>query len=35
MFTHVLFGTYLAMFMWGGLWLREPALRAMIPLKFN
>jgi DoxX-like family len=28
--SHTLFGIYLAMFMWGGLWLRNPALRALI-----
>jgi hypothetical protein len=30
--THVLFGAYLAVFLWGGLYLREPKLRALIPL---
>lgn len=29
--THTLFGTYLALFMWGGLWLRRPELRAIFP----
>lgn len=29
--SHSLFGIYLAMFMWGGLWLRSPALRAIFP----
>jgi DoxX-like family len=33
LFSHVLFGAYLGMFMWGGLWLRNPALRATLPLK--
>ena len=28
---HTLFGIYLALFMWGGLWLRMPALRALFP----
>jgi hypothetical protein len=32
LFTHVLFGVYLALFMWGGLWLRTPALRALFPI---
>lgn len=32
LFSHVLFGVYLALFMWGGLYLREPRLRALIPL---
>jgi hypothetical protein len=27
----VLFGVYVGLFMWGGLWLRSPALRALIP----
>lgn len=31
LFTHTLFGLYLALFMWGGLWLRDPALRALFP----
>ena len=30
-FSHTFFGIYLAAFMWGGLWLRSPALRAMLP----
>lgn len=33
LFSHVLFSIYLALFMWGGLWLRSPALRAVFPLK--
>ena len=32
LFSHTLFGIYLALFMWGGLWLRSPALRAVFPL---
>ena len=31
--SHTLFSVYLAMFMWGGLWLRDPALRALFPLR--
>jgi len=31
--SHVLFSIYLALFMWGGLWLRSAALRAVFPLK--
>jgi hypothetical protein len=31
LFSHVLFGVYLGLFMWGGLWLRDPALRALFP----
>ncbi len=30
--THTLFGVYLALFVWGGLWLRSPALRAIMPI---
>ena len=32
LFSHVLFGVYLGLFVWGGLWLRCPALRALMPL---
>jgi len=32
LFTHQLFGLYLALFMWGGLWLRSPALRSVFPI---
>nr|WP_166180719.1 DoxX family protein [Altererythrobacter segetis] len=32
LFSHTLFSIYLALFMWGGLWLRSPVLRALIPL---
>ncbi len=32
LFTHILFGVYLALFVWGGLWLRSPALRALMPI---
>lgn len=28
-----LFSVYLALFMWGGLWLRDPALRALFPYR--
>lgn len=31
LFSHTLFGIYLALFMWGGLWLRSPALRSVFP----
>lgn len=33
LFSHVLFSVYLGLFMWGGLWLRDPALRALFPLR--
>ena len=32
LFSHVLFSIYLALFMWGGLWLRDPRLRALFPI---
>lgn len=31
LFSHVLFGVYLGLFAWGGLWLRDPRLRAVTP----
>ena len=31
LFSHVLFSIYLGLFMWDGLWLRDPALRAIFP----
>ena len=33
LFTHTLFGVYLGVMAWGGLWLRDGRLRAMIPLR--
>lgn len=30
--THVLFGFYLGLFMWGGYWLRQPAFRTIFPI---
>ncbi len=33
LFTHVLFGVYLGVLMWGGLWLRDPRIRALLPLR--
>ena len=35
LFSHTLFGVYLALMIWGGLWLRSPALRAILPLSQN
>lgn len=32
LFSHILFGLYLGLFMWGGLWLRSPRLRALFPV---
>jgi hypothetical protein len=31
--SHVLFGVYLGLFVWGGLYLREERLRAIFPLR--
>jgi hypothetical protein len=32
LFSHVLFGVYVGVLMWGGLFLREERLRALLPL---
>jgi hypothetical protein len=32
LYTHILFSIYLGLFMWGGLWLRNPRLRALFPI---
>jgi hypothetical protein len=32
LFTHTLFGVYLGLFLWGGLWLRDERVRRMMPL---
>jgi len=32
-FTHDLFGVYLGVFAWGGLWLRDAKLRAIFPIR--
>ena len=31
LFTHILFGVYLGLFVWGGLYLRNERLRELIP----
>ncbi len=31
LFSHTLFSIYLGLFMWGGLWLRDEKLRALLP----
>jgi hypothetical protein len=31
LFSHTLFGFYLGLMVWGGLWLRDPQLRRLIP----
>jgi hypothetical protein len=33
LFSHVLFSLYLGAFMWGGLWLRDPVIRSLLPLR--
>jgi hypothetical protein len=33
LFSHLLFGFYLGLMLWGGLWLRDGSLRALIPLR--
>lgn len=32
LFTHVLFPVYVALLLWGGLWLRDRRLRTLLPL---
>lgn len=33
LFSHVLFGVYLGALLWGGLYLRDPRVRALLPLR--
>jgi len=33
LFSHMLFGPYLALFAWGGLWLRDARVRALLPIR--
>ena len=33
LFTHTLFGLYLGLMVWGGLWLRDRNLQSMIPFR--
>ena len=33
LFSHTLFSIYLGLMMWGGLWLRDPKLRAVFPFR--
>ena len=33
MLTHTLFGLYLGLMLWGGLWLRDRTLRGLIPFR--
>lgn len=31
--SHILFGVWLSLFMWGGLWLRDAGFRAVFPIR--
>jgi hypothetical protein len=33
LYSNILFGLYLGLFLWGGLWLRDPALRKLFPIR--
>lgn len=33
LFSHVLFGVYMAVMLWGGLWLRDERIRALLPIR--
>ena len=33
LFSHTLFGLYLGLFVWGGLWLRDATLRSLLPFR--
>ena len=33
LWSHILFSLYLGAFLWGGLWLRSPWLRAVFPIR--
>ncbi|WP_407181693.1 DoxX family protein [Bradyrhizobium sp. STM 3562] len=33
LFTHILFGLYLGLMVWGGLWLRDEKLRQLLPFR--
>lgn len=32
LFSHTLFGVYLGVALWGGLWLRDPRVRSLLPI---
>src|SRR5688572_6991420 len=34
LFSHVLFGVYIGILVWGGLWLRDSRVRALLPLRY-
>lgn len=33
MFSHTLFGVYIGLMVWGGIWLRDPRVRALLPFR--
>lgn len=33
LFSHTLFGLYLGLMLWGGLWLRDAGLRSLLPFR--
>jgi hypothetical protein len=33
LFSNILFGLYMGIIMWAGLWLRDPLVRALLPLR--
>jgi hypothetical protein len=33
LFSHTLFGVYLGIALWGGLWLRDPRVRNLLPIR--
>ena len=33
LFSHLLFGVYLGVMLWGGLWFRDPRVRALLPFR--
>lgn len=33
LFSHILFGCYLGLMLWGGLWLRDRRLRSLMPFR--
>jgi hypothetical protein len=33
LFSHLLFGLYVGLIAWGGLYLRDPVIRAMLPMR--
>jgi len=35
LFSHILFSIYLGLFMWGGLWFRDPRVRALFPWRIT